>query len=54
MVFKERLLANAVSTMSFKVLGWQPGARKTREYDFPTKRRDFLKLTGPVTALWVL
>ena len=54
MVFTEPLLAKAVFTRSIKVLGWQPGAPKTREYDFPTKRRDFLKLIGPVTALWVL
>ena len=54
MVFTEHLLAKAVFTMSIKVLGWQPGAPKTREHDFPTKRRDFLKLIGPVRALWVL
>ena len=27
---------------------------KTREHCFPTKRHDFLKLIGPVTARWVL
>ena len=54
MVVTEHLLANAVCTMSFKVLGWQPGAPKTREHDFPTKRHDFLKLIVPLTALWVL
>ena len=27
---------------------------KNPEHDFPTKRRDFLKLIGPVTALWIL
>ena len=54
MVFTEHLLAKAVCTMSNNVLGWQPGAPKTREHGFPTKRRDFLKLIGPVTALWVL
>ena len=27
---------------------------KTREHGFPTKRRDFFKLIGPVTALWLL
>ena len=32
----------------------EPGAPKTRENDFPTKRRDFLKLIGPVRALLVL
>ena len=42
-------------TMSIKVLGWQPGAPKTREHDFPTKRRDFfLNFIGPVTPPWVL
>ena len=54
MVFTEHLLANAVCTRSIKVFGWQPGAPKTREHDFPTKRRDFLKFIGPVTPLWVL
>ena len=54
MVFTEYLLAKAVCTMSIKVLVWQPGAPKPREHGFPTKSRDFLKLNGPVTALWVL
>ena len=54
MVFTDHLLAKAVCTRSIKVLGWQLGAPKTREHDFPTKRRDFLKLIGPVTAPWVL
>ena len=54
MVFTEHLLAKAVCTRSINVLGWQPGAPKTREHGFPTKRRDFLKLIGPVTARWVL
>ena len=54
MVFTEHLIAEAVCTMSIKVLQWQPGAPKTREHGFPTKRRDFLKLIGPVTARWVL
>ena len=54
MVFAEQLLAKAVCTRSIKVLGWQPGAPKPREHRFPTKRRDFLKLIGPVTPLWVL
>ena len=43
MVFTEHLLARAVSTMSIKVLGWQPGAPKTQERGFPTKRRDFFE-----------
>ena len=54
MAFTEHLLAKAVCTMSINVLGWQPGAPKTLEHGFPTKRRDFLKLIGPVTALGVL
>ena len=54
MVFTEHLLAKAVCTVSINVFGWQPGAPKSREHGFPTKRRDFLKLIGPVIALWVL
>ena len=54
MVFTEPLLAKAVCSMSFNVFGWQPGAPKTPEHGFPTKRHDFLKLIGPVTARWVL
>ena len=54
MVFTEHLLAKAVCTRSTKVLGWQPGAPKNREHGFATNCRDFLKLIGPVTALWVL
>ena len=50
----EPLLARAVFAKSVKVLGWQPGAPKSREHGFPTKRRDFLKLIGPVTPPWVL
>ena len=37
MVFAESLLPRAVFTKSFRVLGWQPGAPKPREHDFPTK-----------------
>ena len=54
MAFTEHLLAKAVCTRSTKVLGWQPGAPKNREHGFPTNCRDFLKLIGPMTALWVL
>ena len=43
MVFTEHLLAKAVCTRSIKVLGWQPGAQKTREHGFPTKRRVFFE-----------
>ena len=53
MVFTEHLLAKAVCTMSIRVFGWQPGDT-TREHGFPTKRRDFLKFIGPVTAQCVL
>ena len=35
----EILLARAVFARSFKVLGWQPGAPKSREHDFPQKKR---------------
>ena len=54
MVYTEHLLAKAVCTTSINVLGWQPGAPKTREHGFPSKCRDFLKPIGPVTARWVL
>ena len=54
LVLTEHLLAKALCTMSIQVLGWQPGAPKTREHGFPTKRRDFLKLIGLVTVRWVL
>ena len=54
MGFTELLLARAVFTKSIKVLGWQPGAPKSREHDFPKKPPDFLKFFGPVTHLWVL
>ena len=50
MVFTEHLIAKAVCKMSINVLGWQPGAPKTRVHGFPTKRRDFLKLIGPLTV----
>ena len=39
MVSAESLLARAVFTRSIKVLGWQPGAPKSREHDFPKKKR---------------
>ena len=35
--FTEFLLAGAVFTRSIKVPGWQPGAPKPREHDFPEK-----------------
>ena len=51
----EYLLARAVFAKSIKVLGWQPGAPKSWEHDFPEKNvLIFLKFIGPVTTLWVL
>ena len=38
MGFTGLLLARAVFTKSIKVLGWQPGAPKTREHDFQKKK----------------
>ena len=43
MAFTEHSLAKAVCTTSIKVLEWQPGAPKSREHGFPTKRRDFFE-----------
>ena len=37
MVSTELLLARAVFARSNKMLGWQPGAPKFREHDFPKK-----------------
>ena len=55
MGFMEPLLARAEFTRSIRVLGWQPGAPKPREHDFPKKKRPIsLKFIGPVTPLWVL
>ena len=39
MVFTEFLLARAVIARSIKVLGWQPGAPKFREHNFPKKKK---------------
>ena len=39
---------------SIKVLGWQAGAPKSREHDFPKKNVLFLNFIGPVTPPWVL
>ena len=39
MVFKELLRARVVFAKSIKVLAWQPGAPKSREHDFPKKKR---------------
>ena len=38
MGFKELLLARAVFPRSIKVIGWQPGAPKSREHVFPEKK----------------
>ena len=55
MVFTRSLLARQVFTRSIRVLGWQPGAPKSREHDFPKKKNVLLlKIIGPVTPLWVL
>ena len=37
MVFTESLLSRSTFTASIKVPGWQPGAPKSREHDFPEK-----------------
>ena len=55
MVLTEPLLSRAVFTRSIKVPGWQLGAPKPREHDFPEKKRPgFLKFIGPVTTVWGL
>ena len=51
----EPALARAMFARSIKVSGWQPGAPKPREHNFPKKKRpNFLKFIGPATPLWVL
>ena len=50
--FPEPPLARTVFTRSIRELGWQPGAPKPREHDFPKKKRPIsLKFIGPVTPL---
>ena len=44
MVSTESLLAMAVFTRSIRVLGWQPGAPKPREHDFPKKTSYFFEI----------
>ena len=52
---KELLIARAVFAKSINVIGWQAGAPKSREHDFPKKKTSFfLKFIGLVTPLWVL
>ena len=41
MISTEPLLASAVFARSIKVLGWQPGAPKFREHDFPKKKTSY-------------
>ena len=50
----ELRIARAVFARSIKVLGWQPGAPKSREHDFQKKNLIFLNFIGPVTPPWVL
>ena len=50
----ELLMTRAEFARSIKVPGWQPGAPKFREYNFPRKNPDFLKFIGPLTFIWVL
>ena len=53
--FAEPSLAGAEIITSIRVLGWQRGAPKPREHDFPKKKRQIsLKFIGPVTPLVVL
>ena len=44
LVFTEFFSARAVFIKSNKVLGWQPGAPKPREHDFPKKRPNFFEI----------
>ena len=44
LVFSEPFLAKAVFIKSNKVLGWQPGAPKSREHDFPKKNLEFFEI----------
>ena len=44
MVFTESLLSRAVFATSINVLGWQPGAPKSREHDFPKKKSCFFEI----------
>ena len=49
------LVARAVFARSINVIGWQPGAPKSREHDFPEKKpQDLLKFIGSATPPWVL
>ena len=52
--FPEPALARAVFAKSIKVLGWQPGAPKSREHDYQKKNVIFLNFIGPETPPWAL
>ena len=54
--FTDFLLATSIFTRSIKVLGWQSGAPKSREHEFPKKKNVliFFEIHGPVAPLWVL
>ena len=55
MVSAESLSAGALFARSIKVSGWQPGAPKSREHDFPKKNvLTLLKFIGPVKPRWVV
>ena len=41
LIFTEPLLARAMFAKQIKVLGWQSGAPKSREHDFPKKTSFF-------------
>ena len=48
----ETLVARAMFARSIKASGWQPGAPKPRQHDFPKKKRpDFLKFIGPENSM---
>ena len=44
MVCTKALLARAAFAKQIKVRGWQPGAPKTREHDFPKKKHPFFEI----------
>ena len=44
MVSTESLAARAVFTKTIKMLGWQAGAPKFREHEFPKKKRPFFEI----------
>ena len=44
MVSTEPLLATSIFARSIKVSGWQPGAPKSREHNFPKKKSCFFEI----------